>query len=84
EQIQLIGFMRDEVVIMYSDKTKKFFNFQIVESSKDMINLKSEDANMIKNDYKEKVDEIYKGKINYEAEKEVDEMYKEDIERQTR
>ncbi|CAG8617264.1 1817_t:CDS:2, partial [Cetraspora pellucida] len=138
----LIGFTRDEVVIIYSDETKRFFNFQIVESSEDMIDLKSEtankldmvlevsevlsqendkykvkfdelkvllnedeieqnldddnnqnsekenseksnnkeeDANMIENDYKEEVDEMYKGKMDYEAEEKVDEMYREDI-----
>ncbi|CAG8822765.1 16666_t:CDS:2, partial [Cetraspora pellucida] len=47
EQIQLIGFTRDEVVIMYSDETKRSFNFQIVESSEDMMDLKSEAANKL-------------------------------------
>ncbi|CAG8695394.1 17134_t:CDS:2 [Cetraspora pellucida] len=97
---------------MYSDETKRSFNFQIVESSEDMIDLKikfdelkvllnkdeieqnlgndnnqnsekedskksndkEEDANMIKNDYEEKVDEMYKGKIDYEAEEEAQEL----------
>ncbi|CAG8475378.1 10609_t:CDS:2, partial [Scutellospora calospora] len=39
--------MKDEVVIIYSDETKRSFNFQIVESSKDMIDLKSEIANKL-------------------------------------
>ncbi|CAG8715340.1 10680_t:CDS:2, partial [Cetraspora pellucida] len=86
---------------MYLDKTKKSFNFQIVESSEDKMNLKTkaankldmvlekkdskksnnkeEDANMIENNYEEKVDEMYKKKMNYVAEEEVDEMYKRDI-----
>ncbi|CAG8701438.1 24043_t:CDS:2 [Cetraspora pellucida] len=122
---------------MYSDKTKRSFNFQIVESSEDMMDLKSEaankldmvlevsevpsqgndkykvkfdelkvllnedeieqnladdnnqnsekedseksndnkeEANMIENDYKEEVDKRYKGKMNYEAEEEIDEI----------
>ena len=47
EQIQLIGFIRDKVIIMYSDETKRSFNFQIVESSEDMIDLKSKAANKL-------------------------------------
>jgi hypothetical protein len=35
---------------------------------------------MIENDYEEEVDEMYKGKMDYEAEEEVDEMYRGDIE----
>ncbi|CAG8616620.1 12935_t:CDS:2, partial [Cetraspora pellucida] len=31
-------------------------------------NDKEEDANMIENDYEEKVNKMYKGKMNYEAE----------------
>lgn len=71
EQIQLIGFTRDEVVIMYSDETKRSFNFQIVESNKDMMELKSEAANKLdmvlevsevpsqgNNKYKVKFDEL--------------------------
>ncbi|CAG8678361.1 4283_t:CDS:1, partial [Scutellospora calospora] len=46
KQIQLIRFMRDEVII-YSDKTKRSFNFQIVESSKDITDLKSKAANKL-------------------------------------
>jgi hypothetical protein len=32
---------------MYSDETKRSFNFQIVESSEDMMDLKSEAANKL-------------------------------------
>ncbi|CAG8796083.1 10567_t:CDS:2, partial [Cetraspora pellucida] len=71
EQIQLIEFMGDEIIIIYSDETKRSFNFQIVESSKDMIDFKSEAANKLdmilevskvpsqgNNKYKVKFDEL--------------------------
>ncbi|CAG8787380.1 10037_t:CDS:2, partial [Cetraspora pellucida] len=37
-------------------------------------NDKEEDANMIENDYKEEIDKIYKRKMDYEAEEEVNEI----------
>ncbi|CAG8818549.1 81_t:CDS:1, partial [Cetraspora pellucida] len=43
-------------------------------------NTKEEDADMIENDYEEKVDEMYKGKMDYEAKEKVNKMYREDIE----
>ncbi|CAG8759254.1 8898_t:CDS:1, partial [Cetraspora pellucida] len=42
-------------------------------------NDKEENANMIENDYEEEVDEMYKGKMDYEAKEEVDKMYRENI-----
>ncbi|CAG8816142.1 21513_t:CDS:2, partial [Cetraspora pellucida] len=75
-------------------ETKRSFNFQIVESSEDIMDLKSEaankldmvleNANTIENDYKEEVDEMYKGKMNYEADEKLMKCIEEILKRQTR
>ncbi|CAG8797011.1 8600_t:CDS:2, partial [Cetraspora pellucida] len=80
----LIEFTKDEVIIMYSDKTKRSFNFQIVESSKNMMDLKSKAANKLDMVLEAKKEDSKKSNnkeedanmIENDYEEEVDKMYK--------